>query len=165
MKRIIFAVTLCLALTFLWGCISFKKNPLFPAENTVESIQLCQGIDDSKDLSKPLNIKSEFTLEDEQVICFVQLKEVTSKIYLRWKWYSPDRKLIRDTGEVLVNQDGRYLEAVTAYDRLKLGSEGDIAGQWTVVFFLNSNFCYKKHFQMILKLSAASISLRSKART
>ncbi len=148
MKRYFCILFLVISLSLFWSCISFKINPLYPPEAPIEYIHICKNIDDKGDLLEPLDIKSEFTPEDENVICIIRLKEVATKIDLRWKWYSPDESMVRDTEDVTVNQDEKYLEVVTAYDMLKLDPEENTEGQWTVVVFINNKFVGRKTFQV-----------------
>jgi len=148
MKRYFVLSFLVISLSFIWNCISFKIDYLLPSENQVESIHLCKKIDDSADLLKPLDIQSEFTLKDDNVICFIRLKDIATKIDLRWKWYSPSKKLVRDTGNIIVSKGDRYLAAATAYDRFQLNPENIAEGQWTVVIFMNDKFIGKKLFQI-----------------
>lgn len=75
-------------------------------------------------------------------------KDIGIRIDLRWKWYSPDKKLVRDTGNIVVSKGDRYLAAATAYDRLQLNPEDIAEGQWTVVIFMNDKFIGKKLFQI-----------------
>jgi hypothetical protein len=149
MKRYFVILILATSLSFFWSCISFKTGYLFPSENQVESIHLCKKIDDSGDLLKPLDIQSEFNLKDDRVICFIKLREIATRVDLRWKWYSPDNKLVRDTGNVIVSQAERYLEAATAYDMFQLNPENIAEGQWTVVIFMNDKFIGKKLFKIL----------------
>lgn len=148
MKKYLAISVLVILLSFFWSCISFKVGYLLPSENQVESIHLCKKIDDSGDLLKPLDIQSEFTFKDDRVICFIRLKDIATRIDLRWKWYSPDKKLVRDTGNVIVSQGDRYLAAATAYDRFQLNPENIAEGQWIVVIFMNDKFIGKKLFQI-----------------
>lgn len=148
MKRHFWILILVISFTLIWSCISFKINPLYPPEAQIEYIHICKNIDDKGDLLKPLDITSEFTLEDENVICIIRLKEIATKIDLRWKWYSPDKNMVRDTENVTVNQDEKYLEVVTAYDMLKLDPEENTEEHWTVVVFINNKFVGKKTFQV-----------------
>lgn len=149
MKKCVSISIIVMVCISLGSCISFKIKPQLPGDNQVEYIHLCKGIDDSGDLLKPLDIQSEFTSQDSHINCFIRLKNVSSKIYLRWRWYSPDKKMVRDTGDVIVNQDEKYLRAVTAYDKVKLNPEEKIGGQWTVSIFINNKFIGKKEFQVI----------------
>ena len=147
MKR--YFTILALVIIFSWGCISLKISPILPPENLVESIQLCKKIDDSGDLLIPVDIQSEFTPKDDHIICFIRLIDIATKIQLRWKWYSPAEKLVRDTGDVIVNQEEKYLEVVTAYDMFKINPEHNIEGKWTVVVLMNNKFTAKKSFKLI----------------
>jgi len=151
MKRYFAISALVISLIFFWSCISFKISSILPTENQVESIHLCKNIDDSGDLLKPLDIQYKFTSKDDNVICFIRLKDIATRIHLRWKWYSPDKKMGRDTGNVIVNNEEKYLEVVTAYDMFKLNSEDNIEGQWTVVVFMNNKFIGRKMFQVNLE--------------
>ena len=149
MRRYFVISFLVISLNFFWNCISLKMGYLSPSENQVESIHLCKKIDDSSDLLKPLDIQSEFTLKDERVICFIRLREIATRIDLRWKWYSPENELVRDTGNVIVSQGDKYLAAATAYDMFQLNPENIAEGQWTVVIFMNDKFVGKKLFQIL----------------
>lgn len=151
MKRYFAISGLVISLIFFWSCISFKISSLLPTENQVESIHLCKNIDDSGDLLKPVDIQSEFTSKDDNIICLIRLIDIATKIQLRWKWYSPSEKLIRDTGYIIVNQEEKYLEVVTAYDMFKLNLGHNIEGQWTVVVFMNNKFIGRKMFQVNLE--------------
>jgi len=148
MKRYLAISVLVISLILFWNCISFKVDYLLPSENQVESIHLCKKIDNSGDLLKALDIQSEFTFKDDCVICFISLKDIATRIDLRWKWYSPDKKLVRDTGNIIVSKGGRYLAAATAYDRLQLNPENIAEGKWAVVIFMNDKFIGKKLFQI-----------------
>jgi len=128
------------------GCISFKVKPPLSPENQVESIQLCKEISEKGNLLKPLKVESEFNLGTDKVICLIRLKDVEKKILLQWKWYSPEKKLLRDTGDIAVNEDEKYLEVVTAYDRFKLNTKDSKEGQWMVVFFINHKLAGRKNF-------------------
>jgi hypothetical protein len=146
MKKYFLFLSLVLLLIQTWSCITFKADYLPPPDNRVEGIHLCRGIDDRDELLNPLDIQSEFTSKDEHIICFIRLKNIATKLNLRWKWYSPDKKMVRDTGKVVVNPVERYLEAVTAYDRYKPNSDENVDGQWTVVVFMNDKFVGRKTF-------------------
>lgn len=154
MKRNIIIVILLMLSSFFGSCITFRPKHIFPNDNQVESIHLCKGMEESGDLLKPVDIQSDFTSKEDHINCFIKLKDVSIKIRLRWKWYSPDRKMFRDTGDVIVNQDEKYIEVVTAYDMLQLKPESKNEGQWTVVVFMNDKFIGRKTFQVRhLKLS------------
>ena len=149
MKRSFVISILVISLIFSWSCISFRSGSLFPSENQLDSINLCKKIEDSGDLLEPLDIQSEFSSKDDHVICLIRLKDIATQIRLRWRWYSPDKKLVRDTGNIIISQGDRYLAAATAYDRFRLSPENIAEGQWTVVIFMNDKFIGKKLFQVL----------------
>jgi hypothetical protein len=70
---------------------------------------------------------------------------------LRWKWYSPEEKLVRVSDELVLNPGSKYIETATAYDVLDLtrikGKEEEL---WTVTFFINDDFVCKKIFPVAL---------------
>jgi hypothetical protein len=148
MKRYFLILIPVLILSLLWSCISIRTKHPLASENTVEDIYLCKKIDESGELLEPLEIQSEFTSEDNCVICFIGLKNIYEKIALRWKWYSPEAKMVRDTGNIIVNQDRKFLEAVTAYDKFKIIHEDNIEGQWIVAIFIDDKFIGRETFQI-----------------
>ncbi len=137
-----------LTLILLGSCISMKMKYLLPSENIIEGIYLCKKIDESAELLKPLEIQSEFTSEDDCVICFIWLNNIYEKIALRWKWYSPEGNMVKDTGNIIVNQERKFLEAVTAYDMFKIIHEDNIEGRWVVAIFIDDKFIGRKTFQL-----------------
>lgn len=148
MRKNILIVVLFGLITFLVSCITFKPDPLIFPDNRVEFIHLCKGMDDSGELLEPVDIQSEFTSKDEHVNCFIKLKDVSIEIHIRWKWYSPDNKMVRDTGDVIINQEEKYLGVVTAYDMLQFNPKSKNEGLWTVVVFMNDKFIGSKTFRV-----------------
>lgn len=150
MKKYFLITVIFMMWGFMGSCVSFKPDPPLPTEPRIERIQLCKKIEDRGDLLNPLEIQSEFTSKDELVFCFIQLKDIPKKITLRWKWYSPKKVLVRDTGDVIVNEDEKYLEDVSAYDKFELFHKDNIEGQWTVVVFVNGKLIEKVVFQVTI---------------
>ncbi|MFQ5722737.1 MAG: hypothetical protein ACE5GI_09630 [Candidatus Aminicenantales bacterium] len=135
-------------LFFLGSCISLKIKSFIPPENQVENIELCRKIDDSGELLIPKEIQNEFTIDDKHVICFIRIKDISTRITLRWKWYSPQKMIARDTGDIVVNEGEKYLLALTAYDKLQFLQEEKFDGKWTVVIFMNDKFIGKRNFRV-----------------
>ena len=146
MKKYLLFTVIFMLWGFIGSCVSFRPDPPLPTEPRIDRIQLCKKIEDIGDSLNPLEIQSEFTAKDEHVICFIQLKDIDKKISLRWKLYSPKKVMVRDTGDVFVNQDEKYLEDVSAYDKFELIHKEDIEGQWTVVVFVNDKLVEKVFF-------------------
>ena len=148
MRKLNFVLLIVFSIIFGKVCITFKAKTILPPENQIDTFCLCKKIEESGDLLKAVDFQSEFIYEDEKILCFIKLKNVTKEISIMWKWYSPKEELFKDTGEIKVNQDGEYLEAVTAYDELIIEPGKTIPGQWIVVFFLNGKLIGKREFQI-----------------
>lgn len=130
------------------SCISFKVPILPEPENQVEKIVLCEDIKTEDDLLVPVEIKSEFEQDRESIICFIQMRYTSREIALKWKWYSPDGNLERDTGGIKVNLENKHLDYVTAYDQLSFESP-PAEGDWTVAVFIDDNLIATRRFKII----------------
>jgi len=149
-KKLLLVV--CVGIVFhCVGCITFRIIPSYPVEGYVESVSLCRGIDEKEgELLTPLDIRAEFSANEDNIICFVALKNINRKIQLRWKWYAPDKALSRDSGNVVINKEESQLETLTAYDELMLNlrEEDKIVGQWTVVVLLDNQLIARRLFEV-----------------
>lgn len=150
MKKYVLFFGLAACSLYMARCVSFKVEVLPPTENQVEYICICKDIEESEDLLSPVEVQSEFGSNGNSIICLIRLKEVSREIQLRWKWFSPDKKLVKDSGNIPVNQDEKYLEVVTAYDKLEFDSQlnKSIKGQWTVAVFIDDELLGKRLFQI-----------------
>ena len=146
--QILIGIYIAIVMGIMWGCLSFKVSRVYPAYNQLEGIYLCKEIDDSGDLIKALNVKSEFASGNNHIICLIRLKSVEKEIKLRWRWYSPEKKMVRDTDDIIVNKENIYLETVTAYDMLRFNFEGNVEGQWVIVIFINNKLVGKRFFSV-----------------
>ncbi len=150
MKKKILLVVCVGIILYCVGCITFRIIPSYPVEGYVESVSLCKGIDESGELLAPLDIREEFSINEDNIICFVILKNISRKIQLQWKWYAPNQSLSRATENVVVNKEESQLETLTAYDELMLNlrEEDKIVGQWTVVVFLDNQLIARRLFEV-----------------
>ena len=143
----IFLVSLAAACCFgVDRCISFNINVLVSPENVISEVTICEGIDGSGELLKPLEISSEFDSNAENIICFIGLVNVTQQIRLKWKWYMSEYELYRESPEVTVNEDEEYLEHITAYDKITYDSIKDMPGEWLVVVLMNNELVARRFF-------------------
>jgi len=146
--------TVFILILYFWlctaGCISFRIIPSFPLEGYVESMVLCSEVDESGELLVPMEIKSEYTSGDGSVFCFIELKNVSRRIQMRWKWYAPDKTLSRDSENVIVNREEQYLEELTAYDELlfNVQEQEKLLGLWTVVILINDKLIARREFSV-----------------
>jgi hypothetical protein len=132
------------------ACLNFRPAIEAP-DFQVESIVICRSVASDGELLAPVEVGEEFRPKDESAVCFVRLKGVSADIWLRWKWYSPEGGLARDSGRVPVATDGNYLETVTAFDRFDFGPDPAArrAGQWTVAFFIGDDLAARRIFQVL----------------
>ena len=149
MRKIFTSLLAVIFLLSLCGCISFKVNPLPFPENFLVRAAVCKKIDDSGELLEPQEIMSEFDEEGQNIFCFIELANVSREITLQWKWYSPDKKLIRESSEVPVNQEIKYLESVTAYDKLSPDQGTTAKGEWTVIVLVNGKLAVRLTFSVV----------------
>ncbi|MGB2906234.1 MAG: hypothetical protein WBB73_03985 [Candidatus Aminicenantaceae bacterium] len=131
------------------GCVSFKVEPLPDPARILQEVTLCREIDESQVLLEPGEAVAEFRAGKDPVICFLYLKDVAQEVVLKWKWYSPDKILFKESDEVVINQEETYLEAVTAYDRIEPGALMEHQGQWSVSIFLNDVLLTRLSFKVI----------------
>jgi hypothetical protein len=111
---------------------------------------LCSAVEESGELLKPSGIKKDFSSEEKSVLCFIELKNISRKIQMRWRWYGPDKTLSRDSGDVLVNREEQYLEVLTAYDELMIAvrEEEETIGRWTVVVLIDKHLVGRREFEI-----------------
>lgn len=146
-NKLIRSLSAILALA-LNACISFKTAPPEWPEQTVEIFLFCREVTEEEGLLDPVGKDDVFSAKDDFVLAFVRLKDVSKKLSLRWKWYGPRDRLIRDTDEVPVGDGTKYLEAVTAYDRIEISPDKTPHGEYTTVLFINGTLSAKKKFTL-----------------
>ncbi len=143
---------------FLWGyifvvsfsgCISFKIEPLPEPARVVKQVTLSREVDESLELLVPGQETSEFKAGSDTVYCLVHLEEVAQSFSLRWKWYTPDNLLFKESQEAVINQEETYLEAVTAYDRIMPESRTELYGQWSVAVFVDEVLLTRLFFRIV----------------
>jgi hypothetical protein len=148
-KKILLVVCVWIVLRCV-GCITFRITPPYPVEVYIESVSLCKLIDESGELLAPLDIREEFSTNEDNIICFVVVKNISRKIQLRWKWYAPNKSLSRDSENIVINKEENQLETLTAYDELMLNlrEEDKIVGEWTVVVLLDNQLIARRFFEV-----------------
>jgi hypothetical protein len=133
----------------LSGCISFKIDSLPDPARVVKQVTLSRAIDESRELLEPGQIASEFKAGSDTVYCFVHIEEVAKRFSLRWKWYTPENVLFKESQEAVINQEETYLEAVTAYDRITPESRPELYGQWSVAIFVDEVLLTRLFFRLV----------------
>jgi hypothetical protein len=142
-------VIFCLGIILcVWGCVSFKIDPLPEPEQLVETFVLCKRVLPDGELLTPVDITADFVLDDPGVFCFVELRNVGQAMTLKWKWYAPDGILFKETSDVPVNLNEAYLETVTAYDKLDIQREESFEGRWVVVIMVSGRLAGRLTFTL-----------------
>ena len=136
-------------LVSLSGCISFKIDPLPDPARVVKQVTLSRSMDESRELLEPGQNSSEFKAGVDTVYCFVHIEEVSQKFSLKWKWYTPENVLFKESQEAVINQEKTYLEAVTAYDRIMPESRTELFGQWSVAIFVDDVLLTRLIFTLV----------------
>jgi len=131
------------------SCVSFKVGSSTPGEHILEKIEFCPSVEESPDVMRSVGPKDEFGQDDRQICCLIKVRVVSKSLTLRWRWYSPEKELWRDTGEVQVNTEGKSIDAVSAYDLISRDTDELAKGAWTVAVFINGHLAGRRAFKII----------------
>jgi len=131
------------------ACVSFKVGSSTPGEHILEKIEFCPQVEESQEVLRSIEPKDEFGKDDGQICCLIKVRVVPKSLTLRWRWYSPEKKLWRDTGEVMVDSEDKSLEVVSAYDRISREKDEFARGGWTVAVFINGHLAGRRMFKVI----------------
>ncbi len=148
MNRIIHLATALLGISLMGSCVSFKIQPPPEPENQLDTIVLCERVEQKEGLLFPGESFVAFRPGHGPIHCFVRLKNVNQTIRLKWKWYAPEGRLYKETKEVTVNGNSIFLEVVTAYDQIELKPDELDEGWWTVVVMVNGKLIGRRTFQL-----------------
>jgi hypothetical protein len=120
---------------------------VFPSDNQLETFVFCESTQVKNNLFAPVGIKTDFTSKDDAVICYIKLKNVSDRLSVSWRWYSPLNLLKRNSGELILNPNNKFIETATASDSLVLNTTNeDEQGLWTVTFYINGILIMKRYF-------------------
>ena len=133
----------------LASCLSFKVKAPTPEGNHLELFEICRGVTETRETLAPDEPCTEFTEKDSRIYGFIKVRNAAGGIELRWKWYSPDKKLWKDTGEIAVSEGTEGLYSITAYDFLRTDDENIPQGEWTVAVFVNNVLAGRKTFRIV----------------
>jgi len=110
---------------------------------------LAKDVDASGTVGVPVEPTSHFSNNDEQVVAFLSLDDVTGSHTLRWEWIAPDGGiyLVSNDYSIVVNQ-GKYLPKVTAWHRISINYElaAYTLGEWKVVVYVDDELVDVKPF-------------------
>jgi hypothetical protein len=131
------------------SCMSFKIVSSASGEHILEKIEFCPNVEEDHNVLRPAEPRDEFDKDDNQICCLIKVRVVSKSLTLRWKWYSPEKKLWKDTGEVLVDSGNKSIDVVSAYDRINRETDELAQGVWTVAVFINGYLAGRRIFKVI----------------
>jgi hypothetical protein len=115
-------------------------------------IVLAKDVDASGTVGVPVELTSDFFNNDEQVVAFLSLDNVTGSHTLRWEWIAPDGGiyLVSNDYSIVVN-NGKYLSKVTAWHRISIIFEpaANKLGEWKVAAYVDDELVDVKLFTLI----------------
>jgi hypothetical protein len=134
----------------LLSCSSPKMVTKAP-QPKFNGIVLAKDVDTSGTVGVPVEPTSNFFINDEQVVAFLSLDDVTGSHTLRWEWIAPDGQiyLISNDCSLVVNK-GKYVPNVTAWHRLSINYEPavDTIGEWKVAVYVDDELVDVKPFML-----------------
>jgi len=134
----------------LLSCASQKmvENAPRPKFN---GIVLAKDVDTSGTVGVPVELTSNFFNNDEQVVAFISLDNVTGSHTIQWEWIAPDGGiyLVSNNYSIIVNK-GKYLPKVTAWHRISINHEpaAHTLGEWKVAAYIDDELVDVKTFTL-----------------
>ena len=133
-----------------FSCASQKMVENAPPPK-FNGIVLAKDVDTSGTVGVPVEVTSDFFKNDEQVVAFLSLEDVTGSHTLRWEWISPDGGiyLVSNDYSIVVNK-GKYLPKVAAWHRISINYEpaADTLGVWKVAVYVDDELVDVKPFTL-----------------
>ena len=134
----------------LISCASQKMVAKAPPPK-FNGIVLAKDVDTSGKVGVPVAPTSNFFNNDQQVVAFLSLDDVTGSHTLRWEWIEPDggTYLVSNDYPIVVT-NGKYLPKVTAWHRISIKYEpaADTLGEWKVAVYIDDELVDVKPFTL-----------------
>ena len=147
-KRIIKVLLLFLIIFNLSACLSLKIEVPEDPEAVVEYCLILKDI--NRDFSGTFKLTDDsISSAFESVYAVVKVKSVEQRHRIQWRWYGPGNKVRRESPDVSVNSDQKYLEYFVAWDRMSRDFFKEHCGRWTVVISLDDRFLIRKEFDIL----------------
>lgn len=145
---------------FLSACSSSKsvKRPSARALKLGDPI-LCKALTSEKDLTLPVELTREFTIEDKEVISHLNFFHLTGEHHIRWEWYDPKGNLFETTGNFPLNVGKGEYEG-TLWHGLKLNAPQAAGhlGEWSVRIYMDDQLAAVSKFMLKRKTSDLEIA-------
>jgi len=114
-------------------------------------IVLAKDVDTSGTVGVPVEVTSDFFKNDEQVVAFLSLEDVTGSHTLRWEWIAPDGGIYLVSNDYSIGANkGKYLPKVTAWHRISIHYEpaANTLGEWKVAVYVDDELVDVKPFTL-----------------
>jgi hypothetical protein len=113
-----------------------------------ESSILCNNVDIQNGWAQCSSEQTVFTRgKDNQVICFLNLKDLKGIHSVIWKWYEPSRRLSRLTRKIPLGDKEKIYEKYIAWDKINISNEKKL-GIWSVAIFLDDEILTAREFEI-----------------
>jgi len=103
-----------------------------------------------------------FSTDDQEIISYIQLSNVTGVHNLKWEWYDPKGALydVSQDYPVMVSK-GKFVETVSAWHKISVKGEKaqNFPGKWTVNVYLDNKRIAANAFDIGIASTAAAAGL------
>lgn len=123
------------------GCAGLPaaKQTAKPPTAKLEAALTAKGVVRMETTSDPRDVSGLFRVDEEQVVFWVKLGELSGIHQLRWEWYAPSGELYVASADYAVNSDGKSRPYSTAWHKIAIKGEkaATLPGKWQVRLFLD----------------------------
>lgn len=143
--RKIFRLSLILLLAP--GCVSFNARVPDEPVIVVDYLAIVRSVDREAHYENRLASEA-IRAGDPAVYSLVKVVNVSSPLRLRWNWYNPEKKLVKQSKEIEVNNRKKFLEYFVAWDILPRPLFAGSKGKWMVVVTADGAFLCRAEFDI-----------------
>jgi len=105
---------------------------------------------------------NQFSTNDQEIISFIKLRNVTGVHNLRWEWYDPKGTLydVSQDYPVVVSR-GKYVDSISAWHKISVKGEKaqNLPGKWKVNVYLDNQRIAANAFDLGTAATAATAGL------
>ncbi len=125
------AIILSAVLIFSVSCIRFKVELPDDPDLITDYITVLKSVED-RDLTG--NIKDDpVSIENERIFGVIKVNNIEKSEKIRWSWFDADRKLVKISNPIPVNNKKVFLEYFIAWDILEKEKFTKKPGEWYVI--------------------------------
>ena len=130
------------------ACIRFRPTALEEPTELLSRTVLCNRVDAQNGWAEPSPDQKVFKKgKDNQVFCFLELRDIGGVHTLFWKWYDPSRKLFRAAEKISIGENGKVFDNYIGWDQISITEEKE-NGVWTVAVFLDDKLFASRELEI-----------------